>query len=40
MRYEIILAPEANEDLKRLEVHVRKAVKEGIENIFAMSPLN
>ena len=38
MRYEIILAPEANEDLKRLEAHVRKAVKEGIEKHLRHEP--
>ena len=38
MRYEIILAPEANEDLKRLEARVRKAVKEGIEKHLRHEP--
>lgn len=31
MRYEIILAPEAVEDLKRLDAHVRAKVKDLIE---------
>src|SRR2546426_9840266 len=38
MRYEIILAPEANEDLKKLEAHVRTAVKEGIEKHLRHEP--
>ena len=38
MRYEIILAPEAEEDLKKLEAHVRTAVKEGIEKHLRHEP--
>jgi len=40
MRHEIILAPEAEEDLKKLEAHVRTAVKEGTKSIFATNPLD
>ena len=38
MRHEIILAPEAKEDLKKLEARVRKAVKEGIEKHLRHEP--
>ena len=38
MRHEIILAPEAEEDLKKLEAHVRTAVKEGIEKHLRHEP--
>ena len=31
MRYEIVLAPEAVNDLKALKAHVRSAVRDGIE---------
>ena len=31
MRYEIMLAPEAAHDLKRLNVHVRSTVRDAIE---------
>jgi mRNA interferase RelE/StbE len=34
----IILAPEADEDLKRMEVRVRKAVKEAIEKHLRHEP--
>ncbi len=38
MRYEIELAPEAIQDLKRLQPHVRVAVKEAIETHLRHEP--
>src|SRR3989442_8886455 len=38
MPHEIILASEAEEDLKKLEAHVRTAVKEGIEKHLRHEP--
>ncbi len=38
MRYEIELAPEAIQDLKRLQPHVRVAVKEAIERHLRHEP--
>jgi mRNA interferase RelE/StbE len=38
MRYEIILAPEAVEDLKRLKAHLRGEVKDAIEQHLRHEP--
>lgn len=38
MRYEIILAPEAVEDLKRLKAHTRAAVEEALETYLRYQP--
>ncbi len=38
MRYEIILAPEATEDLKRLKAHVRAAVRSAMEKHLCHEP--
>ena len=38
MRYEIVLAPEAVEDLKKLRAHMRAAVKEAIEQHLRHQP--
>jgi len=39
MRYEIILAPEAIEDLHRLKANIRTAVRDGIEKHLRHQPL-
>jgi len=39
MHYEIILAPEAVEDLKRLKAHVRAAVRDAIERYLRHEPM-
>jgi mRNA interferase RelE/StbE len=39
MRYEIILAPEAVEDLKRLKAHLRGEVKDAIEQHLRHEPM-
>lgn len=38
MRYEIILAPEAVDDLKRLKAHLRGEVKDAIEEHLRYEP--
>jgi len=38
MRYEVILAPEAADDLKRLEAHLRAEVKDAIERHLRHEP--
>ena len=38
MRYEVILAPEAMEDLKRLKAHVRAEVRDPIERQLRHEP--
>jgi mRNA-degrading endonuclease RelE of RelBE toxin-antitoxin system len=38
MRYEVILAPEAIEDLKRLKAHVRAEVRDAIERRLRHEP--
>jgi len=38
MRYEVILAPEAADDLKRLEAHFRTEVKDAIERHLRHEP--
>jgi len=38
MRYEIILAPEAAQDLKRLKAHVRAEVKDALETHLRHEP--
>jgi len=38
MRYEIVLAPEAAEDLKRLKAHLRTEVKHAIEQHLRHEP--
>jgi mRNA interferase RelE/StbE len=38
MRYEIILSPEANEDLRNLKANVRSAVRDAIERHLRHSP--
>jgi len=38
MRYEIVLAPEAAEDLKRLKAHLRTEVKDAIEQHLRHEP--
>ncbi len=39
MRYEIILAPEAIEDLHRLKANMRTAIRDGIEKHLRHQPL-
>lgn len=39
MRYEIILAPEAIEDLHRLKANIRTAIRDGIEKHLRHQPL-
>ena len=39
MRYEIILAPEAIEDLHRLKANIRTATRDGIEKHLRHQPL-
>ncbi len=39
MRYEIILAPEAIEDLHRLKTNIRTAIRDGIEKHLRHQPL-
>ncbi len=39
MRHEIILAPEAIEDLHRLKANIRTAVRDGIEKHLRQQPL-
>jgi mRNA-degrading endonuclease RelE of RelBE toxin-antitoxin system len=38
MRFEIVLAPEAVEDLRRLKANLRAAVREGIETLLRHEP--
>ncbi|MGH7252107.1 MAG: type II toxin-antitoxin system RelE family toxin [Nitrospiraceae bacterium] len=38
MRYEIVLAPEAIEDLQRLRAHIRAAVRDAIERHLRFEP--
>jgi mRNA-degrading endonuclease RelE of RelBE toxin-antitoxin system len=38
MRYEIVLAPEAAQDLKRLKAHVRAEVKDALETHLRYEP--
>src|SRR5437016_3585026 len=38
MRYEIILAPQAREDLRRLKANVRAAVRDGLERHLRREP--
>jgi mRNA interferase RelE/StbE len=38
MRYEILLAPEATQDLKKLDAHVRGAVRDAMEKHLRHQP--
>ena len=38
MRYEIVLAPEAREDLRRLKANVRAAVRDAVERHLRQEP--
>jgi len=38
MRYEILLAPEATQDLKKLDAHVRAAVRDAMEKHLRHQP--
>jgi mRNA interferase RelE/StbE len=40
MRYEIILAPEAIEDLRRLRANIRSAVRDALETHLRYTPTN
>jgi|SRR5579884_1359809 len=39
MRYEIVLSPEAVEDLRQLKAHLRAAVRDGIEAHLRHEPM-